>query len=150
MKKLFFLALMCFMTLSISAQYVDLGLPSGTLWKNANENGFYNYENAIIRFGNNMPTKWQWAELKGYCTWRWTGQGYKIIGPNDNSIYLPAVGWHNWDGDIIEVGTNGSYWSSTPYDAPNFTWCLYFSPNMVQISNSGNEYGLSVRLVQNP
>mgnify|MGYP007111695800 CR=1 FL=1 len=28
-------------------EYVDLGLPSGTLWKRQNESGFYTYEEAL-------------------------------------------------------------------------------------------------------
>lgn len=42
MKKIFLLGVICLMTLSASAQkteYVDLGLPSGTLWKSKNEKG---------------------------------------------------------------------------------------------------------------
>ena len=47
--------------------YVDLGLPSGTLWRNSNEGGDYaryTYDEAISRFGNKLPTKQQLEELK--------------------------------------------------------------------------------------
>ena len=38
-------------TLSIDPTgYVDLGLPSGTLWKDKNENGFFTYDEAVSRF----------------------------------------------------------------------------------------------------
>ena len=40
MKKLLFFSMMCLLALTMSAQdYVDLGLPSGTKWKKANEEG---------------------------------------------------------------------------------------------------------------
>ena len=47
----------------IPTGYVDLGLPSGTLWKGKNEGGWYTYEEAISMFGNLLPTKEQFEEL---------------------------------------------------------------------------------------
>ncbi|HJJ45480.1 MAG TPA: hypothetical protein O0Y17_00165 [Methanocorpusculum sp.] len=45
------------------AGYVDLGLPSGTLWKDKNESGgFYTYDEAMKAFGNNLPTMEQFEE----------------------------------------------------------------------------------------
>ena len=41
---------MCLLFLSVRAQmlqFVDLGLPSGTLWKSTNEPGFYTYDEAL-------------------------------------------------------------------------------------------------------
>ena len=43
-------------------KYVDLGLPSGTCWRNSNEGGDnarYTYNEAVSRFGNKLPTKQQ-------------------------------------------------------------------------------------------
>lgn len=43
-----------------------------------------------------MPTEDEIKELVDKCTWTWTTQdgknGYKVIGPNGNSIFLPAGG----------------------------------------------------------
>ena len=132
--------------------YVDLGLPSVTLWKNANEGGdyvLYTYNEAVSRFGNKLPTKQQLEELKNICTWTWTGSGYKVIGPNGNSIFLPAAGYRSCRGDVYDVGTRGDYWSSTPYDS-NRAWYLYFYSITVDMNyshiNRGSES--SVRLVQ--
>ena len=50
----------------LSQGYVDLGLPSGTLWRNANEGGndaHYTYDEAIRIYGHNLPTKQQIEEL---------------------------------------------------------------------------------------
>ena len=49
--------------------YTDLGLPSGTIWKNFNSTGLYNYDQAVSTFGNSLPTKEQWEELKKECHW---------------------------------------------------------------------------------
>ena len=46
-----------------STGYTDLGLPSGTKWKNFNATGFYTYDEAVSKFGNRLPTKEQWEEL---------------------------------------------------------------------------------------
>ena len=130
-------------------KYVDLGLPSGTLWKNANEGGDnarYTYNEAVSRFGNKLPTKEQLVELKDKCTWTWTGNGCKVTGPNGNSIFLPAAGLRNCKGAVNEVGSYGYCWSSTPWDS-DYTWYLYFYSYGVNMHYSRcSEF--PVRLVQ--
>ena len=74
--------------------YTDLGLPSGTIWKNFNATGFYTSDEAVSQFGNRLPTKKQWEELKAECQWSWNGSGYKVTGPNGNSIVLPQRQFH--------------------------------------------------------
>ena len=131
-------------------EYVDLGLPSGTLWKNSNEGGDnarYTYDEAVSRFGNKLPTKQQLEELKNKCTWTWTGSGYKVIGPNGNSIYLPAAGYRICNGDVSSVGRFGNYWSSTPGDSDG-AWSLFFFSSGVQKGNYYRCSGHSVRLVK--
>ena len=90
-------------------KWVDLGLPSGTLWKNSNENGFYSYDDAIAKFGSRLPTKEQLDELIDKCKWTWKSskKGYIVVGPNGNSIFLPAAGYRGCDGDVIGVGSYG-------------------------------------------
>jgi hypothetical protein len=148
MKKLFSLCLICLLAVSAMAQdYVDLGLPSGTLWKRQNESGFYTYEQAINRFGNKLPERHHFVELKNECTWIWIDDfGYKVVGPNGNSIMLPAAGYRYYDGSVSYVGTYGNYWSSTPSDSDR-AWVLDFSSSGVYLSNF-RSLGLSVRLVQ--
>ena len=146
--KFFFLSVLCLMAFIMNAQnYVDLGLPSGTLWKDKNENGFYDYDAAVRSFGSNLPTKEQLEELKNSCQWSWTGSGYKVTGPNGNSIVLPAAGNRECRGSVSYVGSGGYYWSSTPSDSSR-AWVLYFYLGEVGMSNSFRCRGLSVRLVQ--
>ncbi len=92
-----------------SDEYVDLGLPSGTLWRAKNEDcGLISNEKAMSHFSSNLPTKKQWDELVSSCIWTWTGDGYNVMGPNRQTIYFPAEG--------IEKSSKkkGGYWSSTP------------------------------------
>ena len=76
-------------------KYIDLGLPSGTLWVDTNEEGYYTFDDAVEKYGNCLPTKEQLEELKTQCQWEWTGAGYKVTGPNGNSIVLSAAGFLN-------------------------------------------------------
>lgn len=77
-----------------------------------------------------MPTHAEVGELINNCTWTWTTQnghnGYKVTGPNGNSIFLPAAGYYR-GASLCGVGSDSPYWSSTP-DESN-TWeanFLYF------------------------
>ena len=135
----------------IKSGYVDLGLPSGTLWKNTNEGGkyaYYTYDEAVSRFGNKLPTRQQLEELRSKCRWIWTGRGYKVKGPNGNSIYLPAAGYReNYDQRNYGVDYIGAYYSST--GDSNFAYCLYFfTRSDLEVRHFMAECGLSVRLVQ--
>lgn len=75
---------------------------------------------AYVKWGGNwhMPSADQVNELIKKCTWKWTTfkkiKGFKIIGPNGKSIFLPAVGFkhrktvnnygkecHYWSGDLL-------------------------------------------------
>lgn len=154
MKKFFLLSMMCLMALSMQAQaisdddYVDLGLPSGTLWKSKNEKGgFKTYDEAIAQFGNKLPTLEQWEELKGMCEWQWTGKGYKVIGDNGNFIILPAAGCRHCDGSVGFVGSTGYYWSSTPKDS-DIARIFILDSGIYKSYSILKCYGLSVRLVQ--
>lgn len=149
MKRFFILGCMCLLTVITFAQceYVDLGLPSGTLWKSQNEEGgFYSYQNAKAKFGDQLPTKEQLEELKSTCKWTWIGKGYKVIGPNEQYIILPAEGFRNCQDFICNVGEYGCYWSSTPYYS-GLSWTLYFNSESLYV-NAASCDGRSVRLVK--
>ena len=131
--------------------YVDLGLPSGTLWKDQNElAGLYTFEQAKEKFGNNLPTNEQWEELQTSCRWTWTGSGYEVEGPSGESITLPAAGRRfGKAGTVYFAGSEGSYWSSTPHASEKFAFFLLFTsdegPGMSVYDRGGS---LSVRLVR--
>ncbi len=108
-----------------STGYTDLGLPSGTIWKDINATGFYTYDEAFSQFGNRVPSKEQWEELKAECQWSWNGNGYKVTGPNGNSINLPVGGHRDCNGNIFYDADFPYYWSSTS-SGTNLAWCLTF------------------------
>ncbi|MBR2492670.1 MAG: hypothetical protein IKB64_04295 [Paludibacteraceae bacterium] len=101
------------------SDYVDLGLPSGTLWKNKNEVdsemgmyyicSLYHNENFVAqKFDGKLPTLEQFNELRYFCDWKWNGRGYTITGMNGNYIILPAAG-----NSIGGMGDEGYYACST-------------------------------------
>ena len=98
-----------------------------------------------------MPTRTEQQELLNNCTWTWCikngKNGYKVTGPNGNSIFLPAAGYRNGS-SLYYAGSYGGYWSSTPReDSSDDAWNLYFTSS-VQYMNYGHRYyGRSVRPV---
>jgi len=124
---------------------VDLGLPSGTLWKPFNEEGYYTYNEAIDKFGDNLPTKDQWKELRDNCNWEWQNNGYEVTGPNGNTIFLPAKGYCIGT-EVHGVGTYGYYWSST---CESYAYCMnfYVGNNYIFVDGDCRKYGNSIRLV---
>jgi len=77
------------------------------------------YDAATANWGSDwrMPTENEIEELCNDCTWEWTTMngvnGYKVIGPNGNSIFLPSAGKRDYH-SINSVGSYGYYWSATP------------------------------------
>jgi TonB family protein len=147
MKRILLFTAMLLVTLTASAQYVDLGLPSGTQWKQTNEIGYYTYDGAMAEFGSQLPTVKQQDELREFCTWTWLGSGYKVIGPNGNFIYLPAAGYRSCDGIVEYVGSFGYYCSSTP-TADDVSICLQFKSSAVFRNVDDRCDGQSVRLIK--
>ena len=135
----------------VPSGYVDLGL--SVCWAKSNrlnpddDHGFYTYDEAKSKFGSRLPTKAQFQELIDKCKWAWTGRGYRVTGPNGNSIFLPAAGGRNRDGDVYYVGEIGRYWSSTPRDSED-AWSLDFFSSVVGMLSYYRCSGRSVRLVQ--
>ena len=119
--------------------FVDLGLPSGTLWKAHTEKGIYNYQNAIKKFvkgPNQLPTYDQLLELRQYCQWQATNTGYKLIGPNGNSITVSDEG----EFDIRRI------WSSTKTILDEVYTMGIDGINRIQLYNQN--VGTLVHLVQ--
>ena len=128
-------------------KYINLGLPSGTLWAETNENGFYTFDEAVEKYGDSLPTREQWEELKDHCRWEWIGDGYRVKGANSNSIVLPSEGYRDCKGLVNYVRFCGYYWSSTS-DGSDFAWELYFHSNIVSMGYNNRYGGKSVRLVK--
>ena len=79
------------------------------------------YDAATANWGDKwrMPTIEAFEELIEECDWIYEGvngvNGYKVVGPNGNSIFLPLSGYRNGS-SLKEAGVEGYYWSSAPDD----------------------------------
>ncbi len=70
--------------------FVDLGLPSGTLWSEDQEPREYSHDEAQKKFRPNLPSLLQWRELVLHCKWEWTPDGFLVRGPNGKTICMPV------------------------------------------------------------
>ena len=98
-----------------------------------------------------LPSKDEFAELMEDCTWTWTTKngvnGYKIIGTNGNSIFLPANGMQSGS-SLSDQGTVGNYWSSSiSREGTYYSISPYFSQSYKKIGNCYRYFGLGVRPV---
>ena len=114
---------------------------------------------ATVNLGKNyrMPTFEQIKELLDECKWKWTKQngvkGMKVTGPNGNSIFFPASGYrYNSSGTLYSVGSNGYYWSASPYsdyygrtlyfDSSNWYWNYYYRANGFPVRAVAEEFAI--------
>ena len=134
--------------------YVDLGLPSGTYWKDQNEEKLYTYQDAIEKFENSLPNNDQLEELRKKCQWTWdsTNKGATVTGPNGNSIFLPAAGFgYSHSDKVTNEGIWGCYWSSVGQPYTDYAYFLEFGWSEeleVVLTYDLRSYKRSVRLVQ--
>lgn len=74
-----------------------------------------------------MPTSKEVEELLTRCKWYLVEledvMGYKVKGPNGNSIFLPLAG-AIYKGDEYFVGAGGFYWSSSLYTEDSLLSCF--------------------------
>ena len=137
------------------SDYVDLGLPSGTRWKESNErggdyeDGLYTYDDAVDRFGGSLPTHAQMTELFTNCQWAWNGSGYDVTGPNGRTIRLPLTGYRESNGTPQNRGITGNYWTREVREAAKYkAWKLYFRSDHKEICSWPRTDYHAVRLVE--
>ncbi len=111
------------------------------------------YDAARANWGGTwrMPTNAEFEELIEECEWEWTTQneinGYKVIGHNGNSIFLPAAGYR-YETSLNSTGAAGFYWSSTPNESyTSSAYYLYFYSSNHYTNWYYRYYGYSVRPV---
>lgn len=164
--------------------YVNLGLPSGTLWsdRNLGANNKYddgslyewggitpitlqplqtkeNYNNIIgtpydaasVTLGDKwcLPSEKQMNELIANCKWEWQNEngGYLVIGPNGNSIFLPAAGCV-LSNTIKYRGEFGYYWTGDSHPRnPSFAQELLIGIGQINIESGRKNVGRSIRAV---
>ena len=83
---------------------------------------------ATVNMGSNwrMPTYDELDELVKTCAWEWTTlngtNGYRVTGPNGNSIFLPAAGYRYGRAiDLYDEEAQGFYWLASIHEKVSYT-----------------------------
>ena len=93
---------------------------------------------AAVAYNNkaSLPTAADWEELFNSCSLDWTTvngvEGFKVTGPNGNSIFLPAAGSRTMS-DVSGEGVKGYYLSKSAGSDSNYYLAYEFA--------SSNAYG---------
>lgn len=92
-------------------EYVDLGLPSGTLWADRNLIGFHGatlLDSSLVSL--NLPVRKDFEELMSECdsVWNETFGGITFTGKNGKSVFFPADGF-KLRGANFKNGVFGQY-----------------------------------------
>ena len=111
----------------------------------------YDAATAILGEEWRMPTYDELYELQDVCAWEWVTDngvnGYKVTGPNGNSIFLPAAGRYV-EGDLQFANMNGLYWTARPMEM-DLAFCIMFDSEMCYTYVNDVRYnGLSIRPVR--
>lgn len=97
-----------------------------------------------------MPTQTQFEELTANTTYEWTTidgiNGGKLTAQNGNYVFFPAAG-DLYRGNQVNLGSQGTYWSSTPDGSSNVYYLQFFEGYWGVKSNPARKNGYSVRPV---
>lgn len=129
--------------------FIDLGLPSGRLWASENAEGYYTYDDAKEKFGELLPKTEAFEELWEECRWLWDvkKKGMIVVGPNKNTIFLPASGYRYYtSGGFLGIGTGGFYWSYTSLSPALARYLDFYSSGVSPLSIDYRSLGFSVHL----
>ena len=129
-------------------EYIDLGLPSGTLWAAENEEDCCTFKKAT-KFKENLPTIEDFEELLKYCWRRWNYEigGTELMGDNGIKLFLPAAGIRFSDVGMCYVGFEGHYWTSTLDEYKCFN-TFFLEKGEGAIFRGYPYFGCSVRLIK--
>lgn len=139
--------------------FIDLGLPSRTLWATENEPGYHQFDKAVKTFGDMLPSAEAWEELFDQCRHEWDNKrtGLVLTGPNGNTLFLPADGWKGWNKETEELnekvyydachGVHGCYWSSSRFEYGDVSLSVCFCKDYVDPQDLNDDLdGFSIRL----
>lgn len=121
-------------------EWVDLGLPSGTLWAKTDIASKMIFYSARKQFGMNLPSKRMASELKEYCQINWDDHTHslRLTGPNGNTI------------DFHVLESDKVYWlNSYEEQDTNFGNCFHIGPDKhFWINDKDSKSLVNVRLVK--
>ena len=119
---------------------------SADIYKTANDLAYKAFEGKVT-----MPTIAEFEELFALCTREWVEvegvAGYKFIGPNGNSIFMPAAGSRT-QGTTTGVGVEGCYLSgSINVSDTQFAMSYHFNSALATRATTPVYQALAIRAV---
>lgn len=98
-----------------------------------------------------MPMDAEWAELLSQCSLEWTTlngvNGYRVTGPNGNSIFLPAAG-SILNASVYSAESYCFFWSSSlDVPTPDSAMLAYFGSNEKGRDDASRYGGTPIRAV---
>lgn len=144
-------------------EYIDLGLPSGTLWAADYEkdDGAITYLSYNQASSLNIPTMEQWEEILNSCKWEYDiSNGTKMVearcvGPNGNYITFICTGMINAEKFVRHSQVKALFWvyNDEINDTKNAAQIYYhYIPYNAKLIKEVTEvfpgYKLPVRLVR--
>lgn len=119
---------------------------------NISENTEYDPATNILGKGAHMPNGYDFIELREKCDWTYISSpivGWKVTGPNGNSIFLPDTGNRQADGTTYQQGTNAYYWTSESESVSRAYYYTFSSSAKYsgRISNGSKYLGMGIRPV---
>jgi len=97
--------------------------------------------------GWKVPSSDQWDAIYDANTWTWTNNGYQI----GDALFLPAGGYRDYNkGELTNVGSGGSYWSTTISTVtPDKVFDLYFeNATVYRDCDTDRAHGVMVRCIE--
>lgn len=110
------------------------------------------YDAARANWGGSwrLPRMNEVEELIKHCSWTWQTYegiiGYKVTGPNGNSIFLPAAGYRS-AASLSGAGVCGIYWSGSSYGNAAGACDLTFDSSKRDVGWDYRDCGRTVRAV---
>lgn len=109
--------------LELGDKYPVIAPDANVNWNTLPENittSEFDIANKLSNGKSMLPTRKQWKELIDKCEWHWADVngvvGYRVIGRNGNSIFLPSTG-----------NSNTYYWSASKASKYKCFYYLYFN-----------------------
>ena len=112
------------------------------------------YDAAHVNWGDGwrLPTMDEFKELIDKCKWKWSRvgeiKGYRVTGPNGNSIFLPTTGLI-WGGTMNNRSISGYYWSGIGNEEDDkvarIVWC---NDDGAREWDKNRFYGIPIRPVK--
>lgn len=135
-----------------NTEYIDLGLPSGTLWsadyeKEGDSICYMTYDDASHLA---IPTKRQWDELLTKCHWKLNNKEtiYECIGPNGKVLKFKPSGYIETDIDIVYLPRTYFWYNNNEGGASNYNTAVIWGNVNRKNVQKFKGFKIPVRLVK--